>query len=79
MINDVRIFPPPNLNIWRQIFIIRSFTLSRDTLNKIVLKEESLQQAKDKGDVKVTGDASKLDLLLNSLAKFEFWFNIVTP
>lgn len=56
-----------------------TITLSRDTLNKIVLKEESLQQAKDKGDVKITGDAGKLDLLLNSMDKFEFWFNIVTP
>ncbi|SNY62475.1 alkyl/aryl-sulfatase [Enterobacter sp. CC120223-11] len=56
-----------------------TITMSRDTLNKIVLKEESLQQAKDKGDVKITGDAGKLDLLLNSMDKFEFWFNIVTP
>ncbi|HDS5592563.1 TPA: MBL fold metallo-hydrolase [Enterobacter hormaechei subsp. xiangfangensis] len=56
-----------------------TITLSRATLNKIVLKEESLQQAKDKGDVKITGDASKLDDLLNSMDKFEFWFNIVTP
>jgi Alkyl sulfatase and related hydrolases len=56
-----------------------TISLSRDTLNKIVLKEESLQQAKDKGDVKITGDGSKLDDLLNSMDKFEFWFNIVTP
>ena len=56
-----------------------TISLSRDTLNKIVLKEESLQQAKDKGEVKFTGDASKLDDLLNSMDKFEFWFNIVTP
>ncbi|HCB2860464.1 alkyl/aryl-sulfatase [Klebsiella aerogenes] len=56
-----------------------TITLSRATLDKIVLKEESLQQAKDKGDVKITGDASKLDDLLNSMDKFEFWFNIVTP
>jgi alkyl sulfatase BDS1-like metallo-beta-lactamase superfamily hydrolase len=56
-----------------------TINLSRATLDRIVLKEESLQEAKDKGDVKITGDASKLDLLLNSMDKFEFWFNIVTP
>ena len=56
-----------------------TINLSRDTLNRIVLKEETLQQAKDKGDVKITGDAGKLDEVLGYMDKFEFWFNIVTP
>lgn len=56
-----------------------TITLSRDTLDRIVLKEETLQQAKDKGDMKITGDANKLTELLSYMDKFEFWFNIVTP
>lgn len=56
-----------------------TITLSRDTLNKIILKEETLQQAKDKGELKITGNAAKLDELLGYMDKFEFWFNIVTP
>uniref|UniRef100_UPI00192574FF alkyl sulfatase C-terminal domain-containing protein n=1 Tax=Cedecea sulfonylureivorans TaxID=3051154 RepID=UPI00192574FF len=56
-----------------------TINLSRDTLNRIVLKEETLQQAKDKGDLKITGDAAKLDEVLGYMDKFEFWFNIVKP
>ena len=32
-----------------------------------------------KGDVKITGNAEKLNELLGYMDKFEFWFNIVTP
>ncbi|MFP2423861.1 alkyl/aryl-sulfatase [Pseudescherichia vulneris] len=56
-----------------------SITLNRETLNKIILKEETLKQAEDKGDVKVTGNGAKLDEMLGYMDKFEFWFNIVTP
>lgn len=56
-----------------------TITLSRDTLDRIVLKQETMQQAKDNGDVKITGDANKLTELLSYMDKFEFWFNIVTP
>ncbi|EBW9262303.1 alkyl/aryl-sulfatase, partial [Salmonella enterica subsp. enterica serovar Enteritidis] len=54
-------------------------TLSRDVLNKIVLKEETLKEATAKGDVKITGNAEKLNELLGYMDNFEFWFNIVTP
>ncbi|WP_410737918.1 alkyl/aryl-sulfatase [Citrobacter portucalensis] len=54
-------------------------TLNRDTLNKIILKEVTLKQAQDSGDVKITGDGAKLDAMLGYMDKFEFWFNIVTP
>ena len=54
-------------------------TLNRDTLNKIILKEVTLKQAQDNGDIRVTGDAAKLDAMLGYMDKFEFWFNIVTP
>lgn len=56
-----------------------TITLSRDTLNKIILKEESLDDAKSKGDVKIAGNADKLNEVLGYMDKFEFWFNIVTP
>ncbi|MFJ3456261.1 alkyl/aryl-sulfatase [Scandinavium goeteborgense] len=56
-----------------------TITLNRDTLNKIILKEETLKQAEDNGDVKVTGNGAKLDEMLSYMDKFEFWFNIVTP
>ena len=56
-----------------------SLALSRETLNKIILKEETLKQAQDKGEVKITGNGQKVDELLGSMDKFNFWFNIVTP
>lgn len=56
-----------------------TLTLSRETLNKVILKEETLKQAQDKGEVKITGDAGKVNELLGYMDKFEFWFNMVTP
>ncbi|WP_331843295.1 alkyl/aryl-sulfatase [Pantoea agglomerans] len=56
-----------------------TLTLSRETLNKVILKEETLKQAQDKGDVKITGNADKVSELLGYMDKFDFWFNMVTP
>ncbi|WP_337959357.1 alkyl sulfatase C-terminal domain-containing protein [Serratia odorifera] len=56
-----------------------TITLSRDALNRIVLKEQTLKEEQDKGDVKITGDSQKLNELLGYMDKFDFWFNIVTP
>ena len=56
-----------------------SITLSRDTLNKIILKETTLKQAQEQGDVTVTRNQAKLDELLSYMDSFDFWFNIVTP
>ncbi|MDC6110804.1 alkyl/aryl-sulfatase [Serratia rubidaea] len=56
-----------------------TLTLSRDTLNKIILKEETLQQAEKNGGLKISGNADKVNELLSYMDKFEFWFNIVTP
>lgn len=53
--------------------------LSRDTLNRIILKQETLKQAKSNGDIKITGNAEKLDELVSYMDTFNFWFNIVTP
>ena len=54
-------------------------TLTRDTLNKIILQETKLADAISSGDVKVKGDRAKLEEVVSYLDGFEFWFNIVTP
>ena len=54
-------------------------TLSRDTLNKIILQETKLADAISAGDVKVNGNQAKLTELVSYLDNFEFWFPIVTP
>ncbi|MBW9461057.1 MBL fold metallo-hydrolase [Kluyvera sp. EC_51] len=56
-----------------------SITLNRATLNKIILKEETLKQAENQGDVRISGNHAKVDELLSYMDTFEFWFNIVTP
>jgi len=56
-----------------------TITLDRTTLNDIILKKETLKQAMDKGDVKVSGDGAKLEETLSYMDTFDFWFNIVTP
>ena len=54
-------------------------TLTRDTLNDIILQQTKLADAISAGDVNVSGDQAKLEELVSYLDTFEFWFNIVTP
>lgn len=54
-------------------------TLTRDTLNKLVLKETTLKDALASGEIKVDGTQGKLEELMGYLDNFDFWFNIVTP
>ncbi|PND24895.1 alkyl sulfatase dimerization domain-containing protein [Sinorhizobium sp. M4_45] len=56
-----------------------TITLTRDSLNGIVLGETTLEKAVADGSIKVTGDNAKLGQLVSMLDNFEFWFNIVTP
>jgi alkyl sulfatase BDS1-like metallo-beta-lactamase superfamily hydrolase len=56
-----------------------SVTLTRATLDKIALGEESFDEASGNGDLKIDGDAGKLKELVSYLDTFPFWFNIVTP
>nr|WP_242439403.1 alkyl sulfatase dimerization domain-containing protein [Pseudomonas nitroreducens] len=56
-----------------------SITLTRDTLNKLMLKQTTLKDAEGSGEIKVQGDAGKLDELMSYMDNFDFWFNIVTP
>jgi alkyl sulfatase BDS1-like metallo-beta-lactamase superfamily hydrolase len=56
-----------------------TLTLSRDTLNNIILQQTSLDDAVKNGSVKVAGDGGKVHDLVSYLDNFDFWFNIVTP
>ncbi len=56
-----------------------TITLSRETLDQIVLKETTMQDAIDSGAVEIAGSQAKLEEMLSHLDSFEFWFNIVTP
>src|SRR3546814_405723 len=50
-----------------------SITLTRDTLNRIILQEVTLADAISAGDIELDGDQSKLEALVASLDTFEFW------
>ena len=54
-------------------------TLSRDTLNDIILQQTKLADAIGAGNVKIAGSQAKLEEVVSYLDNFEFWFNIVTP
>jgi alkyl sulfatase BDS1-like metallo-beta-lactamase superfamily hydrolase len=56
-----------------------TITLSRETLNNIVLKQTTLKDAIARGDVTIAGNEEKLNEMLSYLDSFKFWFNIVTP
>ncbi|MES0361591.1 MAG: alkyl sulfatase dimerization domain-containing protein [Anaerolineales bacterium] len=56
-----------------------TIALTRTALNEIVLGEAALPDKLASGEVKISGDQSKLNELLSLLDTFEFWFNIVTP
>src|SRR3546814_12078034 len=44
-----------------------TLSLTRETLNNIMLKQTTLQDALSKGDVKLSGDQSKLNEVFGSL------------
>jgi alkyl sulfatase BDS1-like metallo-beta-lactamase superfamily hydrolase len=56
-----------------------SITMTRETLNQIVLGQTTIAKAISGGDVKVVGSQAKLHEMLSYLDTFEFWYNIVTP
>ena len=53
--------------------------LTRDTLNKLMLKQTTLKDAVASGELKVDGNQDKLTELMSYMDNFDFWFNIVTP
>jgi linear primary-alkylsulfatase len=54
-------------------------TLTRDTLNSVILQQTNLADAISAGDVSVSGDQAKLEEVVSYLDDFEFWFDMVTP
>ena len=54
-------------------------TLTRDTLNNIILGQTRLTDAIGSGAAKLDGSQAKLEEVVSYLDTFEFWFNIVTP
>jgi alkyl sulfatase BDS1-like metallo-beta-lactamase superfamily hydrolase len=56
-----------------------TITLTRETLNSVVLGQTTMDAAVSSGEIQIQGDGSKLTELLGLLDEFEFWFNIVTP
>jgi len=56
-----------------------TFTLTRDSLDKIIMGVSSLDKLIEAGELKVQGKKEALFELLSLLDTFEFWFNIVTP
>lgn len=56
-----------------------NIALTRETLNQIILKQTSLEDAVKGGEVTIKGDDKALERLLGFLDTFDFWFNIVEP
>ena len=54
-------------------------TLSRTTLNNILVGKTTFDKELKNGNIKVEGSEAKFTDLVSYLDKFDFWFNIVTP
>jgi alkyl sulfatase BDS1-like metallo-beta-lactamase superfamily hydrolase len=53
-------------------------TLTRATLNDIILGQAKMAEKITSGDVKVSGNEKALQEVLGSLDTFELWFNVIT-
>lgn len=56
-----------------------SIKIDRKVLNEIILKEATLDDKIQSGEVVIQGNREKLDELISCLDTFDFWFNIVEP
>jgi alkyl sulfatase BDS1-like metallo-beta-lactamase superfamily hydrolase len=56
-----------------------TLTMTRASLNDIILGASTFDQSISSGAIGLNGDASAVHELLGLLDTFEFWFNIVTP
>jgi len=56
-----------------------SLTLSKATLDRIQLRESTVDQAITAGQFKIEGRREAAGELLSVFDTFPFWFNIVTP
>ena len=72
--NSVLIYTPEK----RIPFADTTIRLSRDTLNQILLKQKTIDQAIRDGSMQITGDKNKLTELLNMMDEFPPMFDIIT-
>lgn len=56
-----------------------SFYMSRDNLHRVLTGQAKMADLIKAKQVKVIGDASRLNEIIDSLDQFELWVNIVTP
>jgi alkyl sulfatase BDS1-like metallo-beta-lactamase superfamily hydrolase len=56
-----------------------AITVSKATLDEILLGKKSIADAETSGELKIDGNREALTAFMNLLDKYEFWFNIVTP
>lgn len=56
-----------------------TITLTRNALNRIILKESSFRKERKAGNLTIKGHALKVEELFLMMDTFDFWFNIVTP
>ena len=56
-----------------------TITLTRDALNRIILKESSFRKEGKADNLKIEGSKLKVEELFLLMDQFDFWFNIVTP
>ncbi|MCA8880931.1 MAG: MBL fold metallo-hydrolase [Rhodobacteraceae bacterium] len=56
-----------------------TLTMSRETLNNVILGQTTMAEVVKAGDVTIDGDQGRLEQLVSYLDTFPFWFNIVTP
>ena len=54
-------------------------TLTRESLNRLALKQSTFRKEEAEGHLRVKGKKLKLHELFALMDEFEFWFNIVTP
>jgi alkyl sulfatase BDS1-like metallo-beta-lactamase superfamily hydrolase len=54
-------------------------TLTKDTLDRIQLKQVSVEEAISSGEIKIDGREQAFTEFLGLLDTYPFWFNIVTP
>ena len=56
-----------------------SFYMSRDNLHRVLTGQAKMADLIKANQVKVIGNASRLNEIIDSLDQFELWINIVTP
>ena len=54
-------------------------TTTKNILDRVQLKEITLEQAIQTGDFKIEGKSEAFTEFMGLLDNFPFWFNIVTP